>query len=334
MKKQLAIWQLISRCLHEEVPVMLLYVVESKGSSPGRQGFFMAVTGNGETQGSIGGGIMENKFIEMAKKNLKQEAQELVLRKQIHDKKAAKNQSGMICSGEQTICIYRVQQSDINYIERILDGLRMGRNGSLNLSPAGLQFSETCPELDFSFSNLSDNNWLYEEKTGYKNHLYIIGAGHCALAFSQIMQSMDFFIHLYDDRPNLPTFLLNEFVNQKQVLNNYHELEGCVPEGENNYVVAMTVGYRTDDIVVRTLLGRRFKYFGLLGSAKKIDKMLSDYRKEGLEQEFLDRIYAPIGLPINSQTPEEIAISIAAQIIEVKNRSHVKEKGLRVYSNS
>src|SRR4051812_15344472 len=99
MKKQLAIWQLISDSVQNEVPVMLLYVLDSKGSSPGRQGFFMAVTANGELSGSIGGGIMENKFVDLAKENLKHDNPELYVRKQIHDKRAAKNQSGMICSG-------------------------------------------------------------------------------------------------------------------------------------------------------------------------------------------------------------------------------------------
>src|SRR3954451_11504157 len=112
MKKQLAIWQLINESLQNDVPVMLLYVLESKGSSPGRQGFFMAVMAKGELLGSIGGGIMENKFVDMARENLKHDNQKLFVRQQIHDKRAVKNQSGMICSGEQTILIYRLRNED------------------------------------------------------------------------------------------------------------------------------------------------------------------------------------------------------------------------------
>ena len=56
--------------MQENIPVMLLYVLESTGSSPGRQGFFMAVNANNEMEGSIGGGIMEHKFVEMAKEKL------------------------------------------------------------------------------------------------------------------------------------------------------------------------------------------------------------------------------------------------------------------------
>ena len=72
MKKQLLIWQLINKSLQQQVPVLLLYVLQSDGSSPGRAGFFMAVTATGEIAGSIGGGIMEHKFIEMAKERLRE----------------------------------------------------------------------------------------------------------------------------------------------------------------------------------------------------------------------------------------------------------------------
>jgi len=68
------------------------------------------------------------------------------------------------------------------------------------------------------------------------------------------------------------------------------------------------------------VLNKEFKYLGLLGSKSKIEKMLDDYRKEGVKEKFLQRIHTPIGLPIKSQTPEEIAISIAAEMIKVKNK--------------
>ena len=71
MQKSLQIWKFIDDSQKQVTPVMLLYVLESKGSSPGRQGFFMAVNTKGEMEGSIGGGIMEHKFVELAKEKLK-----------------------------------------------------------------------------------------------------------------------------------------------------------------------------------------------------------------------------------------------------------------------
>src|SRR3954468_16557571 len=98
MNKQVAVWKLITDSAAKNIPVILLYVLESKGSSPGRQGFFMAVNQQQNMEGSIGGGIMEHKFIEMAKDWLANGIDDIPegqIRKQVHDKSAAKNQSGM-----------------------------------------------------------------------------------------------------------------------------------------------------------------------------------------------------------------------------------------------
>jgi xanthine dehydrogenase accessory factor len=281
----------------------------------------MAVNAAGETAGSIGGGIMEHKFIEMAKDKLKApETDESNLRKQIHNKSAPAHQSGMICSGEQTIWLYRIPVSAANTIHQIIASLEQNQNGTLQLSPAGLQFSTAIPEVDFYFSMTSEAEWLYQEKTGYKNHLHVIGAGHCALALCRLMQSMDFYIHLYDDRSNLKTFLENEYAHEKKIIADYTELGELIADGYHQYIVVMTVGYRTDDVVVRTLWKKQFRYFGLLGSKSKIEKMFTDYEAEGVPATLLQPIHAPVGLAIHSQTPEEIAVSIAAEIIYEKNR--------------
>ncbi|GEO07982.1 XdhC family protein [Segetibacter aerophilus] len=322
MKKQLQVWQLISRSLGEGVPVMLLYVLESFGSSPGRAGFFMAVNARGELQGSIGGGIMEHKFVEMAKEKLKADEYYNKIFKQIHDKASLLFQSGMICSGEQSNLLYRIKEEDYEAINQIISCLQNNKPGTLKLSQNGINFSHEVPDDVGSFFVVQSElleDWIYEEQIGFKNNLHVVGSGHCALALSKIMAEMDFYIHLYDDRENLKTFLDNSYAHQKTVVNSYPELKTFIPPGEGSYVVVMTVGYRTDDIVVRSLMDKNFKFFGLLGSKKKIEKMFSDYRKEGINEELLKKIYAPVGLPINSQTPEEIAISIAAQIIQVKN---------------
>ena len=321
MEKQIQVWKFISDSLFNNIPVVLLYVLESTGSSPGRQGFFMAVNTYGEMEGSIGGGIMEYKFVEMAKAKLKVEADETSVHKQIHDKTAPKHKSGMICSGEQTIVIYKIFNTDKAHIEHIIECLHQQQNGTLHLSPAGISFNSKLSPHDFEFKLTSEQDWRYTEKIGFKNQLYIIGGGHCALSFSRIMRMMDFHIHLYDDRSNLNTMEKNEYAHQKHVIKDYGEISSHIPEGKNHYVVVMTFGYRSDYVALWSLLGKKFKYVGLLGSKNKIDKMFADYIQEGIEASLLEAIHAPIGVNIKSQTPEEIAISIAAEIIKVKNEN-------------
>ncbi|HUR65870.1 MAG TPA: XdhC family protein [Chitinophagaceae bacterium] len=321
MQKLLQTWQLILKSLQENTPVMLLYVVESKGSSPGRQGFAMAVNANNRMEGSIGGGIMEHKFVEMAKERLKVQAYRVQeLRKQIHDKSAATEQSGMICSGEQTILLYPVLKKDVEVVQQIISSLGVNKNGELRLSSSGISFSGNVPASDFSFAMRTDEDWEYIEKTGYKNQLFIIGGGHCALAFSRLMRGMDFYITLYEEREGLYTVLQNEFAHEVMIVDDYTALSHLIPAGPNQYVVIMTFGYRTDDIALRSLLTKTFNYLGVLGSKKKMEKLFEEYRKDGFPEEALQRIHTPIGLDIKSQTPEEIAVSIAAEIIKTKNQ--------------
>lgn len=319
MKKQLAIWQLIKDSLQEQIPVMLLYVLESSGSSPGRQGFFMAVNAKAKMEGSVGGGIMEHKFVEMAKSKLLETSTKPQVKKQLHDKSAAKNQSGMICSGEQTILIYQVQQEDVNNVNAIINSLTENINGTLTLSPEGLSFSESITQKKFYYIYHSDEDWTYKENIGFRNHLYIIGGGHCALALSRQMLEMDFYVHLFEEREQLHTMMQNDFVHEKKIIKDYSELRELIPTGLNNYVVIMTLGYRSDDIALRAVFDKQFSYLGVLGSKSKIEKMFADYRKDGISEQVLKKIYAPIGLQIKSETPEEIAVSIAAEIIQVKN---------------
>ena len=316
--KILSVWRLALTSLQRNLPALLLYVVESKGSSPGRQGFFMVVNAAGEMEGSIGGGIMEHKFGEMARERLRNNDPIPSIRRQVHHKEGAKDQSGMICSGEQTIALYILHSGDMNTLEQLIASLVVYKNGRLRLSPRGLDFSPRAPEKDFFFQQSSPDQWLYEERTGYKSQLFIIGGGHVALAFSRIMRTMDFYISLFDDRETLKSLDRNEHVHTRTILKDYGELAELIAGGEQQYVTVMTQGYRTDDLAVRALLPKRFRYFGLLGSKAKIGKLFETYRLAGIPEERLKQIKAPAGLAIHSQTPEEIAISIAAEIIQTK----------------
>lgn len=321
MRKAIQIWKQVSNSLAASIPVMLLYVLESKGSSPGRQGFFMTVNAKGEMEGSIGGGMMEHKFVEMAKKELGVKSSELGVRKQVHDKSAGKDQSGMICSGEQMILMYPLKKTDAAIIDQLLVSLEKKENGTLRLSPEGVFFTPDIPKEDFNFLMRNEDDWEYIEKTGYKNELFIIGGGHCALALSRLICSMDFYIRVYDDRKELKTLLENDAAHEKHFVNDYTELKDMISSGRQHYVVIMTFGYRSDDIALRVLLDKEFNYLGVLGSSAKMKKLFEEYRKEGIPEIKLNRIHTPIGLAIKSQSPEEIAVSIAAEIIREKNKT-------------
>ena len=303
---------------------MLLVVAESSGSSPGRQGYKMAVGSDGELSGSIGGGVMEVNLVEQSRSLLSEpEAGGLTRRisEQIH-RKNVPNASGMICSGRQTVIVKMLIPSDVGSVHAAVSALEQQRSCILEISPTLFDVKPAeggTPIIDFIFEKHSDTDFIYRERLGFKNELFIVGGGHCALALCELMAKMDFYIRLFDDRPNLNTIEKNDFAHEVQIIDGYQSIADFIPSGENHFVVVMTLGYNSDETVIKNLLDKEFKYFGVLGSKAKMAALMKSLREQGYSKEKLDRIHTPIGLSINSRSPEEIAVSIAAEIIAVKN---------------
>ena len=314
MQNALPFWQFIEKCLKNNQLLVLLLVVESTGSSPGRQGFKMAVNTEGGLCGSIGGGIMEEKLVELAKDKLKNKGFTPFLKKQIHRKDTPQSQSGMICSGEQTVLFYPLKNRDLKVVIKIIQYLKKNTPSLFHLSPTLFSIEKRQKSTNYFFENKPDN-WVYEENMGFKKKLFIIGGGHCSLALSELMSKLDFYIHLFDDRHNLNTFENNPFVHEKHIID-YAKIADFIPEGDHVYVVIMTVGYRSDEIVIRQLLDKKFKYIGVLGSQAKANKLKQNLLDSHFTAEQVAKLNMPVGLKIKSQTPMEIAVSIAAQIIQ------------------
>ena len=324
MNKELDLWQFVGDRLRQNQSVMLLVVAESTGSSPGRQGYKMAVGSNGAMIGSIGGGVMEVRLVELAKGILSEPGavatgfRDSAISEQVHQKNSP-NSSGMICSGKQTVIFKRLDDAHAGTVKAIIEALQNDSRERLLFTPT--EFTITPPsELDdFIFVKFTETDFLYGERLGKKNDLYIVGGGQCALALSEMMSKMDFHIRIFDDRPDLNTIDKNKYADEITIIDSYDRIGEVIRAGRNKYVVVMTLGYASDEIVIRELIEHDLKYFGVLGSRAKMKTLLTALKKAGFAKGKLDRIHTPIGLPINSRTPEEIAVSIAAEIIAVKN---------------
>ncbi|MBX7172039.1 MAG: XdhC family protein [Pyrinomonadaceae bacterium] len=319
MNKDLEIWQFALAKLEKQDSVTLLVVAKSSGSSPGRQGFKMIVAED-ELYGSIGGGIMEVALVQLAqgkRQKVKGKNKSEII-EQIH-KKNVPNSSGMICSGKQTVVLKELTFSDLVTVSKIIEAIKNNQNVYLQITNNQFRISNSeLSATNYKFQ-ITDNEFIYQEKIGFKQNLYIIGGGHCALALSELMSKMDFHISLFDDRPHLNTLEKNQFAHSKNIIETYEKVADFVPSGNEVYVVVMTLGYKFDEIVIRQLFDKDFKYFGVLGSKAKMKTLLKTLESEGFDKTKLAKIRTPIGLPINSHTPEEIAVSIAAEIISVKN---------------
>ena len=315
--EDLDVWKFISAKLALAQKVMLLYVLKSEGSSPGRQGFKMAVAGDGTICGTIGGGIMEHKLVEKAKGLLQKNVEEVLIMHQYHDKEHTTDQSGMICLGNQINAFISLTISDKKTIETILqDG-----HYTIQLSPEGLSVRDSIPpDKNQSLQYNSNEDWLYLEKINQPPVIHIIGGGHVSLALSELMCFLGFYSKVYDDRPELNTVLQNFFANEKIIIESYERLGEYITECTNDYAVIMTVGYRTDKIALQQLLKKEFYYLGMMGSEHKIEVLMNELKDEGFAEDVLKKVFTPIGVNIYSKTTPEIAVSIAAEIIREKNK--------------
>jgi xanthine dehydrogenase accessory factor len=335
VNKELELWQFIADHLKNGERVMLLVVATSSGSSPGRPGYKMAVAEDSELIGSIGGGVMEVNIVEQSRALLgaqaslpassrSDETSHPSVKEQVH-RKSVPNSSGMICSGKQTVLFKLLTSNDLDTVQLATAGVET-RDGSLLHITANAIIVEPAKSgtqiTDIEFHR-TDDEFEYRERLGAKNDLYIIGGGHCALALSELMSRMDFHVSLFDDRPQLNTIAKNRFADEITVIDSYENICEHIEPNERAYVVVMTLGYKTDAVVIRQLIDKDFKYFGVLGSEAKMATLFRELIDEGFSKERLDRIRTPIGLPINSHSPEEIAVSIAAEIIAVKNGAKI-----------
>ncbi|MBP6313194.1 MAG: XdhC family protein, partial [Flavobacteriales bacterium] len=157
------------------------------------------------------------------------------------------------------------------------------------------------------------------EPLGDAPRIIILGAGHVGLALSRTIHQLGFHVHLMDDRADLNTMAQNEWAHVSNVVD-YASIGDIIHSDPEQFVVLVSFGFRTDDLLVRQLIRKRFKYLGMMGSEAKIKTLFAGLRKDGFTAEEIGRVRAPIGLAIGSKTPEEIAISIAAEIICVRNK--------------
>jgi len=319
VRKELELWQFIAARLKRGENVMLLVVAESSGSSPGRAGYKMAVASDGELCGSIGGGVMEVELVERSRAMLPTRDGSAFLINQVHQKDSP-DPSGMICSGWQTVVVKRLSSADLEAVIAIIVRIEQRDANSFEISDLRFQILESNQDdSPSSLSRKGETEFRYVERVPRVRNLYIIGGGHCALALSELMSKLDFRIAIFDDRPELNTIEKNDFADEIKIIDEYERIGEHIADNNDSYVVVMTLGYASDKVVIKWLCEREFKYFGVLGSKAKMATLMKELREEGIPEEQLARIRTPIGIPINSRTPEEIAVSIAAEIIAVKN---------------
>jgi xanthine dehydrogenase accessory factor len=158
-----------------------------------------------------------------------------------------------------------------------------------------------------------------------QNKLVIVGAGHVGQKINEIAKTLNFYTVVVDDREEYATKAY--FPNSDEILvGDYNQVLGKYSLTENDYVVIVTRGQDNDLSSLRAVVNRRLAYIGMIGSARKIRYVMNELIKEGVEEEKLRGVYAPMGLDIASNTPVEIALSIMSEILLLKNNGTLNHR--------
>jgi xanthine dehydrogenase accessory factor len=148
--------------------------------------------------------------------------------------------------------------------------------------------------------------------------LYLLGAGHVSVPLSKMGKMAGFKVVVIDDRLDFAS--PESFPEADRVL--CEELEkvfSTLQIGSSSYIVIATRAHQSDELVLQQALRTPATYVGMLASRKKRETIFSHLLADGIPQESLDKVHSPIGLKIRAQTPEEIAISILAEIIKTRH---------------
>lgn len=294
----------------------LIALIESEGSTPRSSGAYMLVNKNGWVAGTVGGGGMEYAAVLEAQNRL-QKSEVKSFQKRFDLTTAA----GMACGGYCSLqfCYLPAQKETEILAEYVLYKLE-GRYPWWLLLPMGegnILVQDVLPlKKHQGFYDL-DGKEYYAEQYNYDGRVFVFGAGHVARELVPLLSHLGFQCVVLDDREEFADPAV--FPTAHKVLQvDYTKLEGIVKPNCKDYAVVMTRGHVHDANCERFLLTTPVPYIGVMGSKNKAKLARETLLAEGYTEAQLARITTPIGLDIGSETPAEIAVSIAAQLIQVR----------------
>ncbi|PJA96686.1 MAG: hypothetical protein CO129_05230 [Ignavibacteriales bacterium CG_4_9_14_3_um_filter_34_10] len=316
---ELNFWKYALDSIDKKNNLILLIVADASLSSPGRTGFKMIVDKSKNTFGTIGGGIMEKQMIDFAAEMFSNHKKYYIKRLQ-HSNGSKLENSGLICGGFETIIFRKINSDDKNILRQVVDSFTNKSESYISMANDGLKIINSSLPNDKTFNYVNDDEWSYREKIGTPYTIYIIGGGHVGKAVSDAMKLLGFYIVIFDHRKDIFTMIQNTSADEK-IIADYSLVGNYINENEKSFIVICTPRHDGDKTALLSVINKKVKYIGMMGSKKKIKTIFDEIKKTGISEELIDTIHSPIGLEIYSETPSEIAISIAAEIIKAKNSS-------------
>jgi xanthine dehydrogenase accessory factor len=171
---------------------------------------------------------------------------------------------------------------------------------------------------------------IYIEPVEPLEQAFLFGAGHISKSLSRLCSMLGFSVTVIDDRESYAN--PDRFPEAEQVIaGNYEEIFPKLPVNSSSYLIIVTRGHRDDMRVLRWAVTVPAAYIAMIGSRRKVISTVKELVREGMDPELFRRVHAPMGLDIGAVTPEEIAVSVAAEMIAVRRRA---QSGWRALSMS
>lgn len=325
--------------------VVLAVIIRRTGSAPRAVGTQCIVQEDGTLFGSIGGGLLEHRVLKGAKDVFRQ-AKSAVLPLHLDGKDVAASE--MICGGNvevyldplfpenrQTVGLFRSIREMIEkgrhgtLLSRVADGIPALKSQDKMLlegenviagEVAGLM-RETARLCRYSRPRLAKVSKLdmnvFVEPIEDDPVLFLFGAGHVATFVAPLAKVVGFRVVVIDDRAEFANAERFPDADEIHIVDFPKAFDGITVTG-SSYLAIMTRGHNYDGIVLEAALQTEPAYIGMISSRKKWALVRKVLRGKGVEEDKIQQVHSPIGVPIGDETPEEIAVSIVAELIQTR----------------
>ncbi len=338
----------VNHLLEDSEDLVLATIISHAGSTPRSVGTKMVVRRNGTIVGTIGGGLVEAEILKLAPEIFETAGAQVKTIELMGATAATTDQ--MICGGRLMILLeyLAADPQTIRDIQDLIAVLQKGRKGylmkSLQNGPEagrGEMFLIHDGEIVFGRSLLSES-WLRDfalkadkirtpfimeaenqrffiEPTFAPGTVFLFGAGHVSQQAAEVAALVKFRTVVLDDRKEFANSQRFPKADQIIVLLSFDQAFAGLEIDSDSYVVILTRGHLHDKTVLEQALRSKAGYIGMIGSRRKRDILYQTLLSEGFTQEDIDRVHCPIGLKIGGETPEEIAVSIVAELIKARS---------------
>jgi xanthine dehydrogenase accessory factor len=347
------LYQEILQLLSQGEKAVLATVIQQSGSAPRKGGAQMVIREDGSFVGSIGGGRLEGDVLSEARTVMGGGKGKIL---DFHLTGTEVAETEMICGGDVTVFLEPLTPGLTDLYAQLLELHKRGEEAVLATVISGepaekgviqkslinsdgksagpLTFDQKALQVAQEVINEKkvrlipyDKGRLYLEPVFSEPLLYIFGAGHISRYIAPVAQMVGFQVIVVDDRAE---FASREHFPQADEIwvEEFERVVAKIEPDEQTYMVIVTRGHIYDYTVLKQVLPMECRYIGMIGSRRKRDLIYRQLIQDGHTQEELNRIHAPIGLAINAETPEEIAVSIVAELIQVRGEgrpAHEKE---------